>query len=111
MQLVLSLWSEVFRDLLATTHEQRMLLGDSSQDLLLLLGQMYPSPARRPIRETNVERLMRLGDKYHCTDIISACEQYTLQVRRWLPATAGRAWHTWHHWRTCTQRCAQSKAS
>jgi hypothetical protein len=81
LQLVLSLWSEVFRDLLATTDEQRMLLGDSSQDLLLLLGQMYPSPARKPIRETNVERLMRLGDKYHCTDIISTCEQYLLQVR------------------------------
>ena len=44
------------------------------------LLQFYPAPARKPIRETNVERLMRLGDKYHCADVIVACEQYLLQV-------------------------------
>ncbi len=48
--------------------------------------QFYPAPARKPIRETNVERLMRLGDKYNCPDVIAACEQYLLQVRaRHLP--------------------------
>lgn len=78
--LVLTMWSKVLGELVESMDKETLVVTDASADFLLLLGCMYPAPARVHLNQQNVMNILLLADKYHCPDIIDRCVQFLLDT-------------------------------